>query len=286
MRLVMLLLLAGCTGDKDTDDTSAITDTTETADTSATDTSTTGDSGTTDTSTTGDSGTTDTSITDTNATDTSVTDTGITLETCDQIAAAFHAETEDIRSCKEATECGQVLTGTSCGCTQNWIARLDADVTDFYALIDQASAMECELIPDSSCDCPNVYGFACDEGTCAWEYDSPLPTCRAADGDAYTLTKALIVKDELRLTASASGGCAPHDFTICWPSPWFEGAGKLEVTELEIHHDDHNDPCDAIISEDIRYDLAPLREAWKATYQQPSGSFLLRVGEHELTYTF
>ena len=279
MRLVMLLSLFACTGDKPGDDTNATTDTT---DTSVTDTDTAGDSGTTDTNTTGDSGTTDTSVSDTSDT----SDTGVTLETCDGVIAAFQAETADIRSCDDAAQCGQVLTGTSCGCTQNWIARLDADVTDFYSLIDLGYGMECELGLDSTCDCPNVYGYACDEGTCAWEYDSPLPECSAADGDAYTMTDVQIVKDELQLTASASGGCKTHDFTFCWPSPWFEGAGELEATELELHHEDYDDPCDAIISEDVRFDLAPLREAWQATYQLSSGSMLLRIGGNELIYSF
>jgi hypothetical protein len=216
--------------------------------------------------------------------DTGGGDTGA-YETCEQVVDAFWEETAEIRSCTEAAECGQVLTGTSCGCTQNWIARLDTDTTEFYGLIETANLMSCELIPDSDCSCPAVYGYACDAGTCQWEYDSPLPACRASDGDAYALTSVTLSGDTLSLTMSASGGCKKHDLEICWPDPTFT-EGEPASTSLELYHDANGDPCEAIITETLDVDLVPLRAAWQATFQESSGAVVINVGPYALKYSF
>lgn len=103
---------------------------------------------------------------------TGTTDPGSTgaIMDCAALEAAFAAETKKIRSCTKNAECGQDLQGTSCGCTRNWVARNDADTTHFYELIDQGAALQCELIPASTCDCPAAEGFACDQGICTWNY--------------------------------------------------------------------------------------------------------------------
>lgn len=90
--------------------------------------------------------------------------------TCADVQSDFAAEAESIRSCTDAVECGQELTGTSCGCTRNWVARTDADTTAFYALIDEAQSMECDLGLGSTCDCPDTGGFDCVDNTCTWLY--------------------------------------------------------------------------------------------------------------------
>jgi len=63
-----------------------------------------------------------------------------------------------------------VLKGTSCGCTRDWVARLDADPSEFYALVELAGQLECELPFISTCDCPAAEGFRCLDGICAWNY--------------------------------------------------------------------------------------------------------------------
>lgn len=90
--------------------------------------------------------------------------------TCEAVEAEYLAETEAIRSCDDASECGTVLTGTSCGCTRNWVARADADTTTFYALQAEGSTMECEMGGDSTCDCPEADGYACVDHVCTWNY--------------------------------------------------------------------------------------------------------------------
>jgi hypothetical protein len=84
---------------------------------------------------------------------------------------AFLAETAEIRSCQTAADCGQVLAGTSCGCTRNWVARLDANLSEWSALRTLANENECSIPGSiSTCDCPVADGFRCNAGTCGWNY--------------------------------------------------------------------------------------------------------------------
>ena len=93
------------------------------------------------------------------------------VATCDDIVEDFLAETADIRSCTAADECGQVLSGTSCGCTRNWVARTDADLSTWEGLRQTANDQGCSIPGGiSTCDCPPADGFACVEGTCTWNY--------------------------------------------------------------------------------------------------------------------
>jgi hypothetical protein len=87
---------------------------------------------------------------------------------CQNTIDDFWDEAEAIRSCTTDQECGQVLTGTSCGCTRNWVARLNVDTTQFYDLVDEAG--QCGLGLASTCDCPPAAGFACVSGECTWNY--------------------------------------------------------------------------------------------------------------------
>ncbi len=90
---------------------------------------------------------------------------------CDAMVSAFQAETTEIRACEADADCGQVLSGTSCGCTRNWVARTDADIDLWDSLRDDAQDAGCS-IPGmiSTCDCPAADGFACNDGVCGWNY--------------------------------------------------------------------------------------------------------------------
>jgi hypothetical protein len=89
---------------------------------------------------------------------------------CEDIEAALDAETLAIRSCTADAECGQVLAGTSCGCTRNWVARTDADITQWSELREAFFDQQCGIGPISTCDCPAVDGFACVDSMCTWNY--------------------------------------------------------------------------------------------------------------------
>lgn len=89
---------------------------------------------------------------------------------CEEVVEAYEAETAEIRACESDDECGQVLAGTSCGCTRNWVARTDADLGEWNSIRAIAGELECQLGGISTCDCPATDGFACVAGTCSWNY--------------------------------------------------------------------------------------------------------------------
>jgi hypothetical protein len=207
--------------------------------------------------------------------------------TCAEIEAAFEAETDAIRSCTDASECGQELPGTSCGCTQNWVARTDADTTEFYALIEEAAGT-CDLGLASDCSCPEAYGFDCVDNTCTWDYadsSAGLPDCRADRGDDYDVEGASVAGDTLTVSIGYGGGCETHEFTLCWPDPTFAESAPVQ-TWLEIFHEANDDMCDAYFVEDVTFDLTPLRDAWRAAYGATSGTITVHVGGQSVEYTF
>jgi hypothetical protein len=89
---------------------------------------------------------------------------------CAEVKGELDAELASVRSCTADAQCGQELLGTSCGCTRNLVARLDADISRVEELI----GLNCGGLA-STCDCPTADGFACVGGTCAWNYVVPSP---------------------------------------------------------------------------------------------------------------
>lgn len=123
--------------------------------------------------TTGLSSTGDTDDTSTGAIDsTGFESTGsVVIMDCDTFQIEFDAEVKEIRSCTMDDECGVEMKGTSCGCTRNWVARKDADLSDFEELVALADQLGCDLPFISTCDCPAAEGFACsNSGICTWNY--------------------------------------------------------------------------------------------------------------------
>ncbi len=93
------------------------------------------------------------------------------VDVCGPIESDFAAETAAVRACESDDECGQVIAGTSCGCTRNWVARNDADLSAFEEIRAKLEANACELPGGiSTCDCPAADGFACEAGVCTWNY--------------------------------------------------------------------------------------------------------------------
>jgi hypothetical protein len=70
--------------------------------------------------------------------------------------------------------------------------------------------------------------------------------------------------DFLDLRVSYGGGCEIHDIkAVAWGG-WMESF-PVQV-RVFLSHDDRNDPCDALITQDLRFDLRPLRDAYVASY--------------------
>ncbi len=109
----------------------------------------------------------------------SVTDPRIvdpqSIKSCAELVPILDQELMLIQQCTTAAECGQVLSYTSCGCTRNLVARLDADLSLFDALmarnlqLARGGQEDCRSFV-TTCDCPLADGFACVAGRCTWNY--------------------------------------------------------------------------------------------------------------------
>lgn len=92
------------------------------------------------------------------------------------LCTAMGEELKRIQQCTSDEECGQIIQGTSCGCTMEYVARLDVDISTFQSL--KEDFLEARTSEDncpharfgSDCGCPEADGFICQNNTCNWNY--------------------------------------------------------------------------------------------------------------------
>ena len=97
----------------------------------------------------------------------------------------------------------------------------------------------------------------------------PLPS------DGYDLGAINLEGDFLDLELSYGGGCADHEVDVVLRGPWLESFPVQ--ANMEIAHEDNDDPCDAFLTETRSFDLRPVRAAYLATYptSQPGQTTLI-----------
>jgi hypothetical protein len=94
-----------------------------------------------------------------------------------------------------------------------------------------------------------------------------------------------VAGDTLVATVSYGGGCREHTFALVFADVF------LESLPVQMHgllsHDARGDVCRALLTRTLRFDLAPLKQAYRAAYQQQSGTIILRGNWPEpLRYDF
>lgn len=111
-----------------------------------------------------------------------------------------------------------------------------------------------------------------------------------ASRDSYVINSYEINDDILKVEVSYGGGCAAHDFALI-ALPGFMESSPVAANVL-LSHDANNDLCEAWLTEEVRFDLASLKQEWQETYDQESGAIriLLNHGEElpdlEILYEF
>ncbi len=125
---------------------------------------------------------------------------------------------------------------------------------------------------------------------CGWLTTEPLPgpdplsssevqTARLVQdigqwpADALEFQQLRIVGDTLEATVSHSGGCTEHDYALVFSNVFLE-SDPVQMRGL-LSHDAKGDPCRALITRTLRFDLAPLKEAYRAGYRVTSGTIIL-----------
>lgn len=110
--------------------------------------------------------------------------------------------------------------------------------------------------------------------------------------DAWALDSARIEGDTLWLRIRHGGGCERHRYALVAWNGWLE-SNPVQAGVL-LAHDARDDACDALLSPVLRFDLAPLREAYLRDYGGAHGTVILRISDpshpamtlRQLTWTF
>lgn len=105
-------------------------------------------------------------------------------------------------------------------------------------------------------------------------------------GDPFAPGESTLRADTLSLSVSFTGGCRDHRFELVAWSGWLES--DPVQANLLLSHDGEDDPCEAEISRDLRFDLTPLREDYRAAYQTVSDTVILNLddGFGQILYGF
>ncbi|MCP4717708.1 MAG: hypothetical protein GY868_21500 [Deltaproteobacteria bacterium] len=105
--------------------------------------------------------------------------------------------------------------------------------------------------------------------------------------DPFTIESPTVEGDELKLTVSYSGGCQEHAFSLVAYSYFVESKPKQAAVLLT--HDAHDDMCEAYLTEELSFDLTPLKIQYLDQSQETNGTIILLLHEYEgdaLEYMF
>lgn len=100
----------------------------------------------------------------------------------------------------------------------------------------------------------------------------PLPGDWAED--PFTVAEAVINDDTLHLTVSYGGGCEKHEFSLLAGDSFFESDPAM--VEVMLSHNAHGDPCEAMITKELTFDLSPLKHLYQEMYPDSENLFLIR----------
>ena len=85
--------------------------------------------------------------------------------------------------------------------------------------------------------------------------------------DPFNLEGMEIVGDTITLSISYAGGCEEHSFSLYMSPATFLESYPVQAN-LYLRHDSNGDACEALISEDISFNLHPVALLYKKIYGQ------------------
>lgn len=101
--------------------------------------------------------------------------------------------------------------------------------------------------------------------------------------DPWTFVAHEIQGDTLSLEVRYGGGCREHRFALLI-DPAFMESFPVQVA-ARLAHDADGDPCRALLTRTLRFDLSPLREHFEASYGPGRGTVIIGLGGRRITYT-
>ena len=94
--------------------------------------------------------------------------------------------------------------------------------------------------------------------------------------DQASIEEATVRDDQLLLRVRYGGGCAEHHFAL-YLAPVFMESEPVQVG-AQLAHEANRDPCRALVGKELRFDLAPLKEAYRKAYAR-GGTVVIRLRE-------
>ncbi len=128
---------------------------------------------------------------------------------------------------------------------------------------------------DEDCIAPAVETVCNARGQCTDDLepvcDGPEPTRLVLDAcedfephaDPYAIDAVAVEGDQLFLNVSYSGGCAAHEFVICYGG--FAESVPVQV-RLLIGHNANGDTCERAVNEQLVVDVRPVLNAYQQLY--------------------
>lgn len=106
-----------------------------------------------------------------------------------------------------------------------------------------------------------------------------------APRDPFVFNRIKLVGSNFFINVSYGGGCEEHEFVLIATS--FMESYPVQVNVL-LSHEDNDDPCDAWITEEMAFNISPLKKAWQEQYNKISGTIMINLDgwEEQITYDF
>jgi hypothetical protein len=111
--------------------------------------------------------------------------------------------------------------------------------------------------------------------------------------DALVLRESSLQNPNLLLEVEYGGGCRDHELDLVAWGGWLESF-PVQVN-VQLAHEDFDDPCDALIQKSLRFDLTPLKAAYEESYgagDPGSTTIIMRLtvpdgrGPRSISYSF
>ena len=108
----------------------------------------------------------------------------------------------------------------------------------------------------------------------------------SSSNDSNTISNIELIDNILNIKTSYSGGCENHEFELIGINIFMES--DPVQTNIRLSHNANNDTCEAYVTEELSFDITPLKEAYQEAYQQESGTIIINLeGVDELiSYEF
>jgi hypothetical protein len=94
--------------------------------------------------------------------------------------------------------------------------------------------------------------------------------------DPFWLEDLSIDGDVLTISLTYSGGCNDHDYQLYMSPAAFMESYPVQAN-LYLWHNGYDDACDAIIGEDVRFDITPIAMLYGSHYPGSGGIVILNV---------